>query len=350
MDAARQNLSMETLRGLACVLLVAYHVVGSEALANGLRLPGDHELHRFNEALSHLRMPLFTFISGYVYGYRPLSGGPGRFLTGKLRRLGLPLLCVGTLFATLQYLTPGTSTQLVLDEFWKLHLYPFAHYWYLQALLVIFALFALLEHSGLTRRHAGLLLLLLALGVIYPHREQLPVLFSLRQAFYLFPYFVLGVLYFRMLEAAIRTHSRIAVPMLALLCLGYGGLTPVLSDTGTLSRLSLGFSALLLLLAAASNVRLRLLARLGVYSYAIYLLHVFFTAGMRLALERLDLRHDYLGFLCGLAAGLLGPILAYQGCARLPWARLLLFGQSTARRTPARPPAPAVSGFPPPAD
>ena len=350
MYAARQNLSMETLRGLACILLVAYHVVGSEALANGLKLPGGHELHRFNEALSHLRMPLFTFISGYVYGYRPLSGGLAAFLGGKLRRLGLPLVCVGSLFAVLQYLTPGTSTQLALGEFWKLYLYPFAHYWYLQALLVIFTLFALLEHSGLTRRHGGLAVLLLVLGVIYPYREQLPALFSLRQAFYLFPYFVLGVLYFRMLETAVRAHSRIVVPALALLCLGYGGLTPVLGDTATLSHLSLGFSMLLLLLAATANLRLRLLARLGMYSYAIYLLHVFFTAATRLALERLGVNQPYPGFALGLAAGLLGPILAYRACQSLPWARLLLFGQALPRRQPATPPPTAATGFPPSAD
>lgn len=347
MYAARQNLAMETLRGLACLLLVAYHVVGSAALANGLKLPGDHELHRFNEALSHLRMPLFTFISGYVYGYRPLSGGLARFLKGKLRRLGLPLIVVGSLFALLQYLTPGTSASHEPVDLWRIYLFPFAHYWYLQALLVIFALFALLEHAGLPRRPGALLALLLMLGAMYPYREQLPAFFSLRQALYLFPYFLLGVLYYRVLEPRVRAHARLLAPVLALLCLGYGGLTPVLDDAATLSHLSLGFSVLLLLLAATASLRLRLLARLGMYSYAIYLLHVFFTAATRLALEHLGVNQPYPGFALGLAAGLLGPILVYRACQPLPWARLLLFGQALPRRQPATAPP---AGFPPFAD
>lgn len=350
MNASRQNLAMESLRGLACLLLVAYHVVGSEALVNGLKLPDDHELHRFNEALSHLRMPLFTFISGYVYCYRPLSGSPGRFLSGKLRRLVLPLIFVGTLFALLQYLTPGTSAAHEPLELWRIYLFPFAHYWYLQALLVIFALFAALEYRGLTARPPGLLALLLALCLVYPYRQLLPGLFSLQLAFYLFPYFILGVLYYRVLEPLARAHAQFVRPALVLLCLGYLSFTAVLSDTGTLSYLSLGFSILLLLLAASANLRIALLTRLGVYSYAIYLLHVFFTAAARLLLERLGVTHPYPGFVLGLAAGLLGPILVYLACRPLPWARLLLFGQSLPRRTPAKSPLPAATGFPPSAD
>lgn len=350
MHSARQNLSMETLRGLACVLLVAYHVVGSVALTNGLKLPSEHTLHRLNEALSHVRMPLFTFISGYVYCYRPLSDALGRFLRGKLRRLGLPLVVVASLFALLQHLTPGTSASQAPDAFWRIYLFPFAHYWYLQALLVIFALFALLEYSGLTRRPRALAGLLLGLCLFYPYRGWLPGVFSLQLAFYLFPYFILGVLFHRVLEPVVRTHARLSLPALALLCLGYPLLTPVLGDTGTLSHLSLGFSLLLLLLVASLPLRVPPLARLGAHSYAIYLLHVFFTAGMRLVLERLGLGHDYLGFLLGLAAGLLGPILVYRACAPLPWARVLLFGQSPPRPRPLKPALPTAGGFPPSAD
>lgn len=348
MHSARQNLSMETLRGLACVLLVAYHVVGSVALTNGLKLPSEHTLHRVNEALSHLRMPLFTFISGYVYCYRPLTGAVGRFLRGKLRRLGLPLVVVGTLFALMQYLTPGTNTSYAPADFWRIYLFPFAHYWYLQALLVIFALFALLEHWGLTRQPRVLVGLLVALCLFYPYREGLPGLFSLSLAFYLFPYFILGVLFYRVLQpVAERQVWRVPIA-LVLLCFGYVLFTSVLTDTSTLSYRSLGFSMLLLLLVASLRVHIPVLARLGTYSYAIYLLHVFFTAGMRLVLERLGLGHDYGSFVLGLAAGLLGPILVYRACAVLPWARVLLFGQSPPRR-PAKPPLTAA-GFPPSTD
>lgn len=349
MNASRQSLSMETLRGLACILLVAYHVVGSET-SNGLRLPTEHFLHDFNDALSHLRMPLFTFISGYVYCYRPLSGAAGRFLLGKLRRLGLPLLVVATLFALVQYLTPGTNESQAPGELWRIYLYPFAHFWFLQALLVVFALVALLEYSGVTRTTRGLLAVLLALWVFYPHRQQLPNIFSLQQAFYLFPHFLLGVLYHRVLEARVQMQRRLTLQMLALLCLGLLTFTPVLNDTQTLSYLSLGFSILLLLLLAGTDVHGPILARLGAYSFAIYLLHVFFTAAMRMVLERVGVGHTLPNVALGLTAGLLGPVLVYRACRPLPWARLLLFGQSLPRRKVARGPLPTARGFPPSAD
>lgn len=350
MHGFRQNLSMETLRGLACLLLVAYHVVGSEPLLNGLRLPADHALHVINAALTHLRMPLFTFISGYVYCYRPLTGQPGRFLGGKLRRLGLPLLSIGTLFALLQYLIPGTNASHEPTELWRIYLFPFAHYWFLQALLVVFALFALLELTGVTRRPNGLLLVLLAAGLCYPHRQLLPDLLALQKALYLLPCFLFGVLYHRVLESRLRRHRPLALPLLTLLTLAALTFTPVLDDTSALGRLSLGLSLLLLLLAATANLRVPLLARLGRYSFAIYLLHVFFTAATRLALERLGLNQPLPGFVLGLGAGLLGPMLIHLACAPLPWARLLLFGQSLPRRSAGTGTLTAASGFPPPAD
>jgi len=58
------NLRLETLRGLACILLVLYHVVGSDP-AQGLML-ADGWLRWLNDGLAYLRMPLFTFLSGWI--------------------------------------------------------------------------------------------------------------------------------------------------------------------------------------------------------------------------------------------------------------------------------------------
>ena len=46
-----------------------------------------------------LRMPLFTFLSGFVYAYFPvMTGRVAPFATKKLRRLGLPLLTLTTIY------------------------------------------------------------------------------------------------------------------------------------------------------------------------------------------------------------------------------------------------------------
>ena len=83
---------VETLRGLACVLLVAFHVIGSHA-SSGLHVGEDSIYRQFANLFMHLRMPLFTFLSGFVYAYRPVTQAQtGAFAEKKLIRLLLPLL------------------------------------------------------------------------------------------------------------------------------------------------------------------------------------------------------------------------------------------------------------------
>jgi uncharacterized membrane protein YcfT len=84
------NMRIQTLRGLACLLLVLYHVVGDDPGA-GLQVQ-DGMLRWFNDGLAYLRMPLFTFLSGLVCGMRPFHGDSRAFLLGKARRLLVPLL------------------------------------------------------------------------------------------------------------------------------------------------------------------------------------------------------------------------------------------------------------------
>ena len=77
---------VETLRGLAILLVVAEHVIGQDS-SNGLRLPDDSLYLYASHSLDFVRMPLFTFLSGAVYAMRPLAPGGARgFLRGKAKK------------------------------------------------------------------------------------------------------------------------------------------------------------------------------------------------------------------------------------------------------------------------
>ncbi|WPU97154.1 acyltransferase family protein [Mucilaginibacter sabulilitoris] len=96
---------METLRGLAIILMVLGHVIGGTS-RDGLQV-ADDSIWRFSYyALQYIRMPLFTVISGFVYAYKPVSRFTtnSKFIAGKINRLLIPLVVVATLFYLLQYL------------------------------------------------------------------------------------------------------------------------------------------------------------------------------------------------------------------------------------------------------
>jgi glucans biosynthesis protein C len=70
------------------------------------------------------------------------------FYSKKLRRLGIPLLILAPIFFVLQAITPGTTATPDWYEFLTIPVLPYQHFWYLQALLLIFLAVGFLDAMG----------------------------------------------------------------------------------------------------------------------------------------------------------------------------------------------------------
>ena len=320
------NLQIETLRGLACVLLVFYHVVGADA-SLGLRVEGG-ALRWLNDALAYLRMPLFTFLSGLVYGLRPFGGNSRAFLSGKARRLLVPMLVVGTVFAALQAATPGTNSSAGPWYLW--HVQPIAHFWFVESLFWVFVLvWALERRSWLQTAQGFAMVFALACGLYLSVRGW--HWFGMEGAIYLLPYFLGGL-------AATRFSLRVPLAkpwvkaMLLLCAVGavvWMGVPVSNPDRRTVWMLLSGLSLCLLCLSFGwAN---RHLAGIGRYSYAIYLFHVFFTAAARIALDRLQVDAMPIDLVAGVVLGLAGPMALERLASRFKWSAVLLLGKSPRR-------------------
>ncbi|MBN1929743.1 MAG: acyltransferase [Chlorobiaceae bacterium] len=317
----KRNIPVDTLRGLACILLVAYHVIGITP-DTGLKL---HEgfLKDANNLLAYIRMPLFTFLSGLVYGWRPYSGNWKGFVNGKIRRLIVPMLVIGTIFAIVQAITPGTNQQI--QEWQYLHLKPVAHYWFLESLFLIFIVIMLLEQWKVLESRKNFAIVYLVAAIAYVANVGTPW-FSIAGAFYLFPYFLAGLYSTRfplqLSHPQAKGYIAVAAVILFLVFFGheYGG------ERRSINALVIGTltcSALLFTKAESGW-----LAAIGNYSYAIYLFHVFFTAASRITLTKLGLTNTWLLFAAGTIAGLLGPIVIELVARRNRTASTLLLGRS----------------------
>ena len=154
---------VQTLRGLACLLLVAFHAVGSSS-ASGLQVPDGSPYREFTNLFVHIRMPLFTFLSGLVYAYRPLEPGEAlRFLGKKLRRLGVPLIVASSILYGLHLAMHDPVAPL--SRMWSVYVHPFYHLWFVQALLPVFAVLVVLESFGALAT-CGRYLAVLALSLV----------------------------------------------------------------------------------------------------------------------------------------------------------------------------------------
>lgn len=305
------------------MLLVAFHVVGFDA-ESGLRI--REGLYRdLSDVLAYVRMPLFTFLSGIVYAYRPFTGDWRGFTTGKVRRLLVPLVIVGFPF---EYVRAHTEAANAFGAPWYMMLVtPLSHFWYVEALFLIFVGVMILEASGALATKKRFLIVLSVAVAIYLARIMIPH-FAIWGASYLFPYFLLGL---AMQRYSLIEHLNLRIA----LALGLGVAMVLIMIVFDALPLVPKRSVLGLLLGSLSCVALlsikakpKLLGSIGGYSYTIYLYHVFFTAAARIALGHLGIVDTDLLFVGSLTAGIVGPILIDHLCSATNTTRAAFLGKS----------------------
>jgi len=328
----RESLRVETLRGLACMLLVAFHVIGAHA-TSGLHVPQDSPYRQFADLFMHLRMPLFTFLSGFVYAYRPVMQGQLRaFAAKKLVRLLLPLICASTLYFVSTLVIPDATGRLPLQQVWRIYVFPYVHFWFLQAIILIFAVVVTLESLQLLaniRRYTIVLAISMAAHLYMRLENADSAPFSAVHAIYLAPFFLLGLGANRfraiLLRPAVIWISAAcflgAMTLHALTIAAHGQI----AEPGTATGLLIGASGTLALIYLFPH--LRVLELLGAYSFTIYLFHPFFVAAARALLKYAQLTSTELCFALGLAAGVLGPPVLENALRGMALPRRLLLGQ-----------------------
>ena len=320
--------SIETCRLLAILLLVAYHVIGASG-DTGLQVSGTHPARLVADFLADLRMPLFAFIAGFVYALRPAQPGRlVRFMAGKLRRLALPGAVAIAIFMVLSKIV-GTSFAPGPD-WWLNFVTPYAHYWFLQAILLIFLIYCSLD--AISRGRLLLPSLLLSVLVyLLPHR--IPTAFmSGNQAVYLLPYFILGIAFFR--HAALIDAHRKAILSLCLVVAALATAANLAGflETGRLSPdrrdlQSLGFGMAASALCYLVLPPLEPARRIGRFGFTIYLYHILASSFARRALDSLGVVQFEVHLALGIAASIGFPILLHLAAAQHPASALLVLGQ-----------------------
>lgn len=342
--------SIQTLRGLACIFLVAYHTVGSYP-DRGLMMGDGTLLRHLADSFVYLRMPLFAFVAGLVYTFRSVAPGQpvGGFVLGKARRLLVPLLVVGTAQYLVSGVAKGMDAEQLLGVLW-LPVFPFEHFWFLQAIFLIFVFVALLDSFGVLVRRGALIGALVVAAVICATDVVKTEWFSLHGALYLLPFFFLGVYFGRFGDPLARPGG---VPIAwALVIAGVivtqaGLLGYIQTHLARESALGLLFGASFCMLIMRTGWTNGGLEFIGKYSYAIYLFHMFGVAGLRMVLPKLGITEPYVMFVIMLAGGLSLPILVEIVAGRFTLTRMLLLGQ---KPLPAAKPAERPAIVPQPTD
>lgn len=333
---AEKNTHIETLRGIAILLVVMGHVIGIDS-KGGMQVADDSFFRYLYDLFANIRMPLFTVISGWVYALHPVRDGQiSIFLRKKARRLLLPLIFVGTTYFLVQYFMPGTNTKAPLSTIWRIYVFPYTIYWYLPALFLLFGGIALID----TRRWAdtpGRWSLWLLLGCVLSLSElthlvpaSVPNYFAFKNAFYLAPFFLAGI-------GLNRFKNQLCTPRAGRFYLAglLGGIALQQLHyffPGAFSFYQTTHLAIFIgLVSSAYFINLRLHSRffiwLARYTYTIYLFHGFGTAGGRIILSRLGIHDSLLIFLFATLLATFLPIVVEKVLVRWKFTRICFLGK-----------------------
>ena len=328
--ANSEILQNQTLRGLACLLVVGFHVIVHED-PSGFRVPIESFYRVFTDLFLHLRMPLFTFLSGFVYAYRPvLPGQEAIFWRKKMQRLLIPLLAVSAIYFVLKWINPVTREDTAAAGL-RIFIFPFSHLWFLQALILLFAATVVLERSRLLGTFNRFSLVFGLVLTLHLAIEPPPgLLFSAGDALYLAPFFLAGLAANRYRdELRSRPAQALWIALFAFAFSAYVvswllGQAP--DDRGTLWGTTIGLTGCMTLLSLMPSVRP--LAWVGSFSFSIYLYHVIFDAAVRLGLDALAWDSVTVYVLLGVSSGIAGPIALEMVVLRWTPLQRILLGQS----------------------
>ncbi|HPE57216.1 MAG TPA: acyltransferase [Bacteroidales bacterium] len=310
----RKEQSIETLRGIAIILMVAGHVIGDNS-GTGLQVRDESVWRYFYFTFEYLRMPLFTAISGFVYALKPVqSDHIGRFLKGKSRRIILPFFTVATVQYLMNALVPQVNNPVPLADIWKIYIFSYGQFWFLQALFLVFLTVVALEYNKIldTIKGWAISLGIAVIMLLVINQNYLINYFSISRYLYLLPFFLLGIGLNRFKNQLFKKPIILAL----LLTLIITVTIQQLEWFEVINTISHRFSAISVFVGISGiwlifHIRkpFKWLAELGYYSYGIYLFHVFATAGSRIFAKMLGMENMVMLFFTGLIFGLIFPIL-----------------------------------------
>ncbi|NVO19555.1 MAG: acyltransferase [Bacteroidetes bacterium] len=331
-----KDLSIETLRGAAIILVVTGHAIG-DGPGYGMGLSGDSFLRHFYFTFLYLRMPLFTVISGWVYALRPAYRSTWKvFNLRKARRLLLPMIFVGAIYYVIQYFVPGTNLKNNLQDMWRLFIFPFTIYWYLPSLFLVFLVISLLDSYGkMDSFRNWLVLLAIAVTILivktYVVKESDPNYLSYKGAIYLMPFFLAGIGINRFRSFFSNRYLLIILAFslvvgLAIQQLSWYHVINYNLKKGTGIGLLIGLSGAVLLLNLKWKVRW--LIWIGNFAYTIYLFHAFGTAGARIILRAVGINSIAIIFTVSMLMGIALPILLDYLFKPYNFTRLVFLGRA----------------------
>lgn len=309
-----RNFLVDCLKGYACLLVVLDHTILGIRLAGINAISPEFELW-FESLIGSFHVPLFMFLSGYVYqitGKWESKGSRISFIKYKFLNLGLPYVVFSIIYIIINSYTPGTNHSNDFSDLLNIWLTPVAQYWFLYSLLLLFLVWVICTNL-LDDWMILIFLTIVNIGFLAVHLDV--KIWWLISAYIIS--FGLGVCLPRLFVDKIRLVYKIGIILIHLTAVTAFFVNDINSyqTVSELKRL-LGIMSSIALISILYKNRIcyNILLIINKYSFPIYLLHTIFTAAIRILLKKLGIINFEIHTFAGMIAGMGIPVVIAFFC------------------------------------
>jgi fucose 4-O-acetylase-like acetyltransferase len=269
---------LQILQGWSMLLVVIGHITLTGIFTNPTT-PFSAAIERI---VYSFHMPLFMFVSGWLYYFTRLSRDKSftETIVDKLKRLGIPFLFF-TLLTILPKVALGSmmkhpvhfTYQYFVNVFFLLKENPLGEMWFVVSLLVLMLLFVVYK-VALKSKVGTILLFIVAIGIYYAFPRSIYV-WQLNHVADMMIFFYGGILFCRFgWQRFFESKVSLAIMFLVFVFLNTLNTPPIfLKCIGILFSLSLCMNV--------SKIFPSLLSSFRNYTFQIFLMGIFFQMGVR---------------------------------------------------------------------
>lgn len=327
-----RNKLVDSLKAYSCLLVVFGHVIFGIQNMGGIAQPTFAPY--LKDFIWTFHVPLFMFLSGFVYRLTGEWKGKKtrwRFILHKAVNLGVPYFVFSILYILINSMVPGTNFSHSTQEILYLWKTPAAQYWFLRTLFLLFVIYAVLSRF---LSSVWITAILTALSCVYKLFPDLPFPSIGNIVLWAFP-FGFGVCLasldrfcFSGVKAAAVIAGHLALEAVCLLT-GISG-QPVIIEIEQAAGIIASITLVSLLV---KNARIeKFLLYINRYSFPIYLLHTFFTAGVRIALQKVGMHSYGIHVAAGMLVGVVCPLLIAIVMEKTGWMNIVLYPSQTVKK------------------
>ena len=303
---------IDALKGFAILSVVIGHCI-ADSISSQTFPEYAALLQMMYDAIYSFHMPLFFMISGYVF-----------YLTKSYRKWKTKVLdfsIVYVIWSTLmwfsKYMMSGdVNHPVTIIDLVSIVYKPIMVYWYLYVLIILYAIVSCLRWERVSWRLLGIS----AIVAIIVKTIQLDIGVINNIAYHMCYFLAGGVLLQTGLLQKLKLKHAAFLSVLVLMdCIFYFSWTPTAAWVVVWKKFLIANCLSLLCFWAFSRLSVNAVLRvMGVNTLQIYVMHCFFTGGLRIFFKHMHMGSIGLYFVSAIALGILIPILCGKITKKIP--------------------------------